>query len=195
MFSRKLLIVALVCSAPSGAETLPESAPENGSNEIRAAAQFLSQYRNQLDCENLGHIQTGEADEHSGSIFLSLDIDSSRSISRSELMNIPFVKNRSLLAVAFSKMDQNGDGKLTEDELRIYLNDAVTIIDGNNDGYVYPIEIEHALNTGTIIKSAVASTNRKKNKQSDFVPPWSRHKHAVDKVQTAEPSTSSTHKH
>ena len=186
MSPHKLLIVALICSAPAGAETPPET----GSDEIRAAAQFLSLYRNELDCENVGYIQTGEADEHFAPIFLSNDIDSSRSLSRTELLNNPFVKNRSLLGVSFSKMDQDADGTATPDELRNYLNNAVANVDGNADGDVYPVEYEHALKTGKVLKTAVPSGNRNK-KQTDFIPPWVRHLKAIKHL-TAKSSKAAT---
>ncbi|ODB85106.1 hypothetical protein A3194_15255 [Candidatus Thiodiazotropha endoloripes] len=175
MVPYKLLILALVCSAPATAET----SSEKGSDEIRAAAQFLSLYRTELDCENVGYIQTGEADEHFAPIFLSSDIDSSRSLSRKELQNNPYAPNRSLLGVSFSKMDRNADGSATPDELRQYLNNSVSLIDSNADGDVYPVEYEHALKTGRVLKGAVTPAPPKK-KKADFIPPWVRHLKAIN---------------
>jgi len=189
MFTRKLLLVALACATSAAAENPPETV----SDEIRSAALMLSLYSNELDCEKGGFIQTGEPQEHFAPIFMTLDIDKSKLLSRSELVNMPHVKYKSLLGVTFSRMDKNGDGAVTPEELQYYLDDAIARIDGNGDGDVYPAEYEHALTTGTVLKTVAAPTSHKK-KQPDFVPPWVRHAKAINhmkannKLQTAVPS-------
>jgi len=186
MLPRKLLIFTLLCSAPAGAGTPSESVPKNGSDEIRAAGLMLSLYRNELDCEKVGFLQTGEPQEHLAPIFMSLDIDQSKRLSRSELVNMPYVKNKSLLGVAFSRMDRDSDGSVTPEELQYFLDDAIASVDSNGDGDVYPVEYEHALNTGTLLKTDTSITHSK-TKQAYTIPPWERHQKAI-KQQTAKSS-------
>lgn len=186
MLPRKLLTIALICTAPAVADTVPGSAPEKGSDEIRAAAHFLSLYRNHLDCENLGYIQTGEADEHFAPIFLSNDTDRSKRLSLTELQSNSSPIDRDLIGVGFAKMDRDKDGWATADELRIYLNNAVTLIDSNADGDVYPAEYEYAMKTGTVLKAEMASSISKKQKSLDFVPPWVRHDKAINRIKSSK---------
>ena len=189
MLPRKLLLFALLCSAPTRAETPPEMALESGSDDIRAAAQFLSLYRNEMDCENVGYIQTGEADEHFAPIFRSSDTDSSKTLSKKELMSNPFATQQSLLGISYLKMDQDKNGLVTADELRIYLNHAVTVVDSDSDGDVYPIEYEHALKTGKVLQQAASSAKPKKQQKPDFVPPWIRHVKALNHMKASKPQT------
>lgn len=191
MSLRKLLLIGLIVPASAFADSEPQPVhKKNGSDEIRAAASFLNLYRHALDCENVGYIQTGEADEHFAPIFLATDIDGSKSLSLKELQNYSLAKNRDLMQVSFTKMDKNGNGSATAEELRIYLNTAVATVDSDNDGDVFPIEYQHALNTGTLLSTPVPSSKRTKAKQPDFVPPWIRHAQAVNHKKAAKKAES-----
>ncbi|BFM08738.1 hypothetical protein [Halioxenophilus aromaticivorans] len=141
--------------------------------KTKAAAQFLGLYFNELDCENVGFIQTGEADDHFAPIFLASDTDSSRSLSRQEIVNNPFAKDKALLDITFSEMDANGDGKASPDELRDYLNAGLKRIDSDNNGDVYPNEVAAARTTGKRLSTEAA--NAKTKAKQSRLPPWERH--------------------
>ncbi|MCG8316012.1 MAG: hypothetical protein MI976_22600 [Pseudomonadales bacterium] len=192
MLPRKLLLSALLCSVSAAAEKPPQAQTDQGSDRVRAAAQFLSLYRNEMDCENVGYIQTGEADEHFAPIFRSSDTDGSKSLSKNELMNNPFAPDRLLLGLSFVEMDFNKDDAVTADELRIYLNSAVTIVDSDADGDVYPVEYEHAMKTGRLLQKPVANRNSKEQSEPDFVPPWIRHVKALNHMKSKGEQASKT---
>jgi hypothetical protein len=139
-------------------------------DQLRAAAQFVSLYRNELDCENVGYVQTGEADEHFAPIFHSYDHDQSRSISLRELLSDPYIRDKKLLAVTFSNMDRNADGSASAKELLNYLNTSVKQLDGDGDGDVYPDEFEHARKTGTVLKKSSRISKAPRTEPSFITP-------------------------
>jgi hypothetical protein len=160
-----------------------------GNQVLQAAAQFLSLYFNELDCENVGYIQTGEADDHFAPIFLSSDTDSSRTLSRSEVVNNPFAKNKQLLALSFQQMDMDHSGAVSPDELRDYLSHSVQQVDSDRNGDVYPAELKYARQHGEKKpkgQSAKVVTNRR-----ETLPPWERHA----KAQQDKHHKNAGHKH
>lgn len=174
--------------------------------KVKAAAQLLTLYQNELDCENVGYIQTGEADEHFAPIFLASDADRSRSLSREEFLNNPYAPSQSLLDVSFVEMDKNSDEVVSPDELRLYLSGAVKKVDGDNNGDIYPDELAHALKTGRVLTGEASALAKVRSAKQDSSAPWLRFQKATDlnqsdsKVQSSaasvgDPSQVPSHDH
>ena len=167
--------------------TVEADAKSAQADRIRASAQFLSLYFNELDCENVGYIQTGEADDHFAPIFLSSDVDSSRTLTRTEVINNPFAKNKALLEISFEQMDSNGNGSASPDELRDYLSLSVRQVDSDRNGDIYPEELDYALGHGAVQKHQQQKNSESKkavdNKEKSL-PPWERYAKAQKQHQS-----------
>lgn len=143
--TRSLLIIpALVLSGGLEAESpAPVATPDEGiSLERAAAAQFLKPYFNELDCEDLGYVQSGEVDEHLAGVFSSLDRDQSRAVSLKEWQNYPYLKNKPLNEIAFTIADADGNGQVDYRELGDYLVEAIRSLDSDHDDEVYPEDLK-----------------------------------------------------
>lgn len=128
----------------------PVSTPSQG-DVTKAASHFVHPFLNELDCENVGYVQVGEVDEHFFPIFNVYDIDKSKSLSRKEVLGDRYIKNHALQAVSFDLMDANKDEKITPQEMRVYLVDALKLLDGDGDDDVFPAEFEYAYSKGEIL--------------------------------------------
>ena len=134
--------IAVSCMASYTVADAPSS--KHDIAELRAAAQFISSFANELDCENVGHIESGEVDEHLPPIFLRFDVDRSRAITRKELLSEPYLKDKTLLSVSYSLMDTDGSGSVEFQELGNYMIEAIELLDEDNNGELHPHEIQNA---------------------------------------------------
>ncbi|TGD70939.1 EF-hand domain-containing protein [Mangrovimicrobium sediminis] len=120
--------------------------PETGDTpEHSAAAQFVSPFFVELDCEHVGYIQTGEADEHIGPIFRRFDIDGSRNISRQEWLAYRWMENKQWMALSFDTADSDDDALVSVAEFRTYLIWAIGSLDSDSDGEVHPEDLQRYL--------------------------------------------------
>ena len=134
----------MISSSMSAFASSQAAEPADLLAQKRAAAQFVTPFTNELDCENVGYVQSAEVDEHFFPIFNGYDVDRSRSVSREELLADPYIKDKGLLSLSFDMMDGNKDGEVAPWEFAAYLKQAIDMLDTDQNGDVYPAEMKSA---------------------------------------------------
>ena len=118
------------------------AAPEKHNPDERTVAlQFIQPIFDILDCENVGIVQFGEADEHMQQLFFSMDSDRSRTVSLDEF-NHASPQAQAVKVILFQQIDSDGDNVLSGMEYRTYIDKAIRLIDTNRDSEVSLEEAE-----------------------------------------------------
>lgn len=86
-----------------------------------------------LDCDLDGTVEVAEVDDHFAQVWAPLDVDRSRSLSRTEYARTHPALPDTAARALFTDADADGDGRVNANEFRLHLQRMIRTLDADGD--------------------------------------------------------------
>ncbi len=106
---------------------------EGGKHGRRAQAEMLLKT---FDADKDGSITRAEIDQVTGQKLAAADVDSDKAVNLSEFESVWMDMTRTRMVDAFQRLDDDGDGQVTQVELDEMVSKMMSRMDRNDDGVI-----------------------------------------------------------